>query len=55
MGFLTFITALLAAFKLAGLTTISWWLVISPVFVGFGVMVVFSLLIAVMAVLTSNK
>lgn len=54
MFFLTFITSCLAVLKIAGLTTISWWLVVTPILVGLGVTFVVSFVIAFTAALVSS-
>jgi hypothetical protein len=55
MKMLAMVTVLLAAFKLAGLTHISWWLVATPLLIGVGATIGFSLFIAIFAIIASDK
>lgn len=54
MGFLTFITSCLTVLKIAGLTTISWWLVVTPILAGLGATFIVSFVIAFAAALMSS-
>jgi hypothetical protein len=42
LGFFSLLTLILVVFKLLGTLTASWWVVFSPLFVGFILLVLFA-------------